>query len=112
MPKYRDIIVSPAAEWSLKDIESFKSGTIGPANAGEFVDNLLLSSLSAIAEDPTCYRFNAMLSGYGVQLRERLDPDSEYRVIYDCDDKTIEILVFVSMKQDLESALYRYLVLQ
>lgn len=53
-----------------------------------------------------------MLSGCGVQLCERLDPDSEYRVIYDCDDKTIEILVFVSMKQDLESALYRYLVLQ
>ncbi|AEF47848.1 hypothetical protein SerAS12_4755 [Serratia sp. AS12] len=112
MPKYRDIIVSPAAEWSLKDIESFKSGIIGQANAGEFVDNLLLSSLSAIAEDPTRYRFNAVLSGCGVQLRERLDPDSEYRVIYDCDDKTIEILVFVSMKQDLESALYRYLVLQ
>ncbi|MNG94108.1 hypothetical protein D3C79_531070 [compost metagenome] len=115
MPKYRDIIVSPAAEWSLKDIESFKSGTIGPANAGEFVDNLLLSSLSslsAIAEDPTRYRFNAMLSGYGIQLRERLDTDSEYRVIYDCNDQTIEILIFVSMKQDLESALYRYLVVQ
>ncbi|ANS45264.1 hypothetical protein [Serratia inhibens] len=53
-----------------------------------------------------------MLSGYGIQLRERLDTDSEYRVIYDCNDQTIEILIFVSMKQDLESALYRYLVVQ
>jgi hypothetical protein len=41
-----------------------------------------------------------------------LDPDSEYRVIYDYDGQTVEILLFISMKQDLESALYRYLLLQ
>ena len=77
-----------------------------------FVDNLLLSSLAAIADDPARYRFNAVLAGMGVRLHERLDPDSEYRVIYDYDGQTVEILLFISMKQDLESALYRYLLLQ
>ncbi|MFL4558254.1 type II toxin-antitoxin system RelE/ParE family toxin [Yersinia kristensenii] len=104
------IIISPAAEWTLKDIESFKSGTMGSVKAGEFVDNLLISSITAINEDPVRYRFNAMLSDSGVQLRERLDPDSEYRVIYDYDGQTVEILAFVSMKQDLERVLYRYLM--
>ncbi|CNI14002.1 type II toxin-antitoxin system RelE/ParE family toxin [Yersinia pekkanenii] len=104
------IIISPAAEWTLKDIESFKSGTMGPVKAGEFVDNLLISSITAISEDPIRYRFNSMLSDSGVQFRERLDPDSEYRVIYDYDGQTVEILAFVSMKQDLERVLYRYLM--
>ncbi|WP_392432462.1 type II toxin-antitoxin system RelE/ParE family toxin [Yersinia sp. HM-2024] len=104
------IIISPAAEWTLQDIESFKSATMGPVKAGEFVDNLLISSITAISEDPVCYRFNSMLSDSGVQLRERLDPDSEYRVIYDYDGQTAEILAFVSMKQDLERVLYRYLM--
>ncbi|HDM8302820.1 TPA: type II toxin-antitoxin system RelE/ParE family toxin [Yersinia enterocolitica] len=104
------IIISPAAEWTLQDIESFKSATMGPFKAGEFVDNLLISSITAISEDPVRYRFNSMLSDSGVQLRERLDPGSEYRVIYDYDGQTVETLAFVSMKQDLERFLYRYLM--
>ena len=39
-----------------------------------FVDNLLLSSLAAIADDPARYRFNAVLAGMGVRLHERLIP--------------------------------------
>ena len=35
------------------------------AAAGVFVDNLLLSSLAAIADDPARYRFNAVLAGMG-----------------------------------------------
>ncbi|WP_148877518.1 type II toxin-antitoxin system RelE/ParE family toxin [Serratia marcescens] len=112
MPQEIRFTVAPAAEWSLKDIESYKSGTIGAVAAGVFVDNLLLSSLAAIADDPARYRFNAVLAGMGVRLHERWDPDSEYRVIYDYDGQTVEILLFISMKQDLESALYRYLLLQ
>ncbi|WP_186379235.1 type II toxin-antitoxin system RelE/ParE family toxin [Yersinia massiliensis] len=104
------IIIAPAAEWTLKDIESFKSGMMGPVKAAAFVDNLLISSITAISEDPTRYRFNSILSDSGVQFRERLDPDSEYRVIYDYDGQTVEILVFISMKQDLERTLYRYLM--
>lgn len=112
MPQEIRFTVAPAAEWSLKDIESYKSGTIGAVAAGMFVDNLLLSSLAAIADDPVRYRFNAVLAGMGVRFHERLDPDSEYRVIYDYDGQTVEILLFISMMQDLESALYRYLLLQ
>lgn len=65
MPQEIRFTVAPAAEWSLKGIESYKSGTIGAVAAGVFVDNLLLSSLAAIADDPACYRFNAVLAGMG-----------------------------------------------
>lgn len=74
MPQEIRFTAAPAAEWSLKDIESYKSGTIGAAAAGVFVDNLLLSSLAAIADDPARYRFNAVLAGMGVRLHERLIP--------------------------------------
>lgn len=74
MPQEIRFTVAPAAEWSLKDIESYKSGTIGAVAAGMFVENLLLSSLAAIADDPARYRFNAVLAGMGVRLHERLIP--------------------------------------
>ncbi len=67
-------------------------------------------SAEVYSEDPVRYRFNSMLSDSGVQLCERLGPDSEYRVIYDYDEQTVEILAFVSIKQDLERFLYRYLM--
>ena len=111
MPQEIRFTVAPAAEWSLKDIESYKSGTIGAAAAGcswiICCYRLLRQSrtiLPAIASTP-CWR------AWGTVARA-IDPDSEYRVIYDYDGQTVEILLFISMKQDLESALYRYLLLQ
>ncbi|AFE61333.1 hypothetical protein Q7S_25916 (plasmid) [Rahnella aquatilis HX2] len=45
-------------------------------------------------------------------LRERLDVEGEYRVLYDFDGTNIEILLFVSMKQDFGKLLYRYNILK
>jgi hypothetical protein len=60
------------------------------------------------------YRYNAMLADKGISIRERLDPDNQYRCLYDFDEQNgvIEILLFVSTKQDLEKMLYRYLVVK
>ncbi|PEH53877.1 hypothetical protein CRM81_11460 [Yersinia kristensenii] len=49
-------------------------------------------------------------AGDSLSHYERRDPDSEYCVIYNYDGQTVEILAFVSMKQDLERVLYRYLM--
>lgn len=45
-------------------------------------------------------------------LRERLDVESEYRVLYDFDGEHIEILLFISMKQDFDKILYRFNILK
>ncbi|MBP1039026.1 type II toxin-antitoxin system RelE/ParE family toxin [Serratia fonticola] len=106
------ITVAPVAYQCLADIESYKSGTVGAQQAANVVDNLLMDSVAHIIQDPERYRFNVTLSDRGLMLRERLDVDSEYRVLYDFDGKTIEILLFVSMKQDFGTLLYRYNILK
>ncbi len=105
------VSIAPMAEWTLKDIESFKSDTHGAKLAAEFVDKLLQDSVAAILQDPIRYRYSHLLSQRGLNLRERLDPESEYRVLYDFDGKTVHILMFLSMKQDFTTTLYRYQIL-
>ncbi|MDH0357127.1 type II toxin-antitoxin system RelE/ParE family toxin [Morganella sp. GD04133] len=106
------VVVTPLAQQCLEDIESYKSGTIGQQQAASFVDNLLTESVANITEDPHRYRFNVYLSDRGLMLRERLDVEGEYRVLYDFDGANIEILLFVSMKQDFGKLLYRYNILK
>ncbi len=110
MPKTFSVIISPAAEWCLQDIESFKMDSIGAIKAAEFADNLLISNVTAIVEDPKRYRYNGMLADKGFLFRERLDAQNEYRTIYDFDDSQVQILLFISMKQDVVKTLYRYLI--
>lgn len=104
--------IAPVALQCLQDIESFKSVTVGQSQAADFVEDLLTKSLALITEDPLRFRYNSDLSDRGLMLRERLDTKSEYRVLYDFDGKTIEILLFVSMKQDFTKLLYRYNILK
>jgi len=106
------VVVAPLALQCLADIESYKSGTIGAQLAARFIDNLLLDSVACIIQDPERYRFNVYLSDRGLMLRERLDVEGEYRVLYDFDGTHIEILLFVSMKQDFSKLLYRYNILK
>lgn len=106
------VVVAPVALQCLENIESFKSWTIGAELAASFVDNLLTESVANITQESNRYRFNAYLLDRGLMLRERLDVDGEYRVLYDFDGTTIEILLFVSMKQDFGKLLYRYNILK
>jgi len=103
-----NVIIAPLAVQSLSDIESYKSGFIGAQRAMELVDFMLGDAIEAIEQDPLRYRFNFLLQNRGLLLRERLDVDNEYRVLYDFDGQSIKILMFVSMKQDFEKQLYRY----
>ncbi|ORM63942.1 hypothetical protein PRCB_18480 [Pantoea rodasii] len=103
-----NVIIAPIAVHSLSDIESYKSGFIVAHRAMELVDYLLDDAIEAISQDPVRYRFNFLLQNRGMLLRKHLDVDNEYRVIYDFDGTNIEILMFVSMKQDFEKHLYRY----
>lgn len=108
MSQKLNLVVAPTAYQCLQDIESYKSSYIGKQPAADFVDNLFDESLHKICEDPERYRYNIWLQDRGMLLRERLDVDGEYRVLYDFDGHNIEILLFVSMKQDFEKQLYRY----
>jgi len=110
-PQFK-VSIAPLAEWTLKDIESFKSTTIDAKLAAEFVDALLMDSVAAIMQDPERYRFSHLLSQRGLNLRERLDPNSDYRVLYDFDGKNVQILIFLGMKQDFVTTLYRYQIVK
>lgn len=112
MSKQYQVSIAPLAEQCLKDIESYKCGTVGAQQAASFVENLLLESVANITQDPEMYRYNVYLSDRGLMLRERLDVEGEYRVLYDFDGSTIDILLFISMKQDFGKALYRYNILK
>lgn len=112
MSKQYSIEVAPMAKQCLDEIESYRSGTIGAQGAAELVDKLLMDSVENIMEDPERYRFNAHLSDKGLMLRERLDVQSGYRVLYDFNGKHIAILLVVSMKQDFERMLYRFNILK
>lgn len=112
MSEQYQVVIAPLAEQCLKDIESYKSGTVGAQQAAAFVDNLLIESVENISQDPKRYRFNAYLSERGLLLRERLDVEGDYRVLYDLQDNAIQILLFVSMKQDFGKLLYRYNILK
>ncbi|WP_447840820.1 hypothetical protein [Enterobacter bugandensis] len=63
-------------------------------------------------QDSERYRYNVHLSDRGLMLRERLDVEGEYRVLYDFVGSTIEILLFISMKQDFSKTLCRYNILK
>lgn len=109
-----NVTIAEAALWSLQDAESFKSNYTDSVQAASWADDSLASSVKAISQDPARYRYNAMLADKGISIRERLDPDNQYRCLYDFDEQNgvIEILLFVSTKQDLEKMLYRYLVVK
>ena len=109
--KYQ-VLISPLAEQCLKDIESYKSGTVGAQQAATIVDNLLMESVAKIVQDPERYRYNVYLADRGLLLRERLDVDGEYRVLYDFDGSAVHILLVISMKQDFGKMLYRYNIMK
>lgn len=109
--KYQ-VLISPLAEQCLKDIESYKSGTVGAQQAATMVDNLLMESVSKIVQNPERYRYNVYLADRGLLLRERPDVDGEYRVLYDFDGSAVHILLVISMRQDFGKLLYRYNILK
>lgn len=115
MKKPLDILFSETAIWSLKDAESFKLNyTQNSQEAALFIDDLFNSTVTAISQDPTRYRYNAMLADKGILIRERIDIDSQFRCLYEFNQQnnTVNILLFISTKQDLKSTLYRYLILK
>ncbi|MDO7832308.1 type II toxin-antitoxin system RelE/ParE family toxin [Providencia sp. CRE-138-0111] len=82
--------------------------------AAAFVDELLLSSVKAISEDPKPYRPNQMLADNGLLIREWIDITNQYRCLYEFDKQTnnVVILLFISTAQDLEKTLYRHYILK
>lgn len=106
------IDVTEVALWSLQDIESFNMTIFGAEQSADFVDDLLNESVAAIAEDPSRYKFSARLADKGVRLRERISPDGKYITLYDFDGEAVEILLFMSTRQDLESLLHRYMIVK
>ncbi|MGR7122249.1 type II toxin-antitoxin system RelE/ParE family toxin [Klebsiella aerogenes] len=85
MSKQYSINVAPTVYQCLQGIESYKSGTIVPQGAAELVDRLVMDSIANIMEGRERYRFNSHLFERGLMLRERLDAESEYRILYDFD---------------------------
>lgn len=52
MSKQYQVSIAPLAEQCLRDIESYKCGTVGAHQAASFVDNLLMESVAHIMQDP------------------------------------------------------------
>lgn len=106
------ITISESALLSIQEAESFKLQKTTPAEAYEWADSLFRTSIEAISQDPARYRCNTMLADKGLNIRERIDVDSQYRCLYDFNRESgdVEILLFISTKQDLEKMLYRYMI--
>jgi hypothetical protein len=73
----------------------------------------LASSIKAISQDPDRYRYNAMLADKGISIRERLDPDNQYRCLYDFDEQNgvIEILLLLALSKILRKCFTDILLL-
>lgn len=115
LKKTVNIRVSETALWSLKDAESFKLSCINNSEtAAVFIDQLFDSAIDAISQDPTRYRYNAMLADKGIAIHERIDVNSQFRCLYEFNEEnnTVDILLFISTKQDIEGMLYRCLILK
>ncbi len=108
------VVVTESALWSLQDAESFKSSLVGRDVAAKWADGLLLSTEEVLSEDPERYRYCAQLSDRAVAIRERFDPDSGFRCLYDLDMERREVylLLFISERQDFEKMLNRYHVVR
>jgi hypothetical protein len=88
LPSFSRLI--PYQEWCCGTLRPDRSRT--PARRGR----------------PTRYRINATLADKGVRIREWLGVKNEYRCFYDHNNHDeISILLYASMKEDFEPALYR-----
>lgn len=105
-----EVLLTETAFQCLADIESFKTATVGSEAAGQFVDHLLLETITKLQQDAKRYRYNSTLAEYGLALRERLDKN-EYRTLYEITDNTVNVLLILHTRQDLAVALWRHMLL-
>ncbi len=93
------------------DIESFKVNVLGADAAANFVEQLLVDAVAAIETEPLLYRFSSELADYGLRVHERIDRHG-YRTLYEVHGTVARILLVLHTKQDIESALYRHLIIR
>ena len=98
------------AENCLQEIESFAIEHFPENEVSEFVDGLVIRNYEAICENPTLYRYNKTLLDFGIKFRERID--NGYRCLYEIENDTVFVMLFLRTKQDLISALYRHQVIR
>lgn len=108
----RSITLAETVATSLQNLAFFKAQVMGNNEAAKLIDGLLLRSVSAISLDPARDWFNGILADKGIRIREWPGTDNEYRCFYDDGDpRRVVILLYASMKEDFESALYRHNVI-
>lgn len=108
----RSITLAETAATSLQDLAFFKALFMGNNEAAKLIDDLLLRSVSAIYLDPARDWFNGILADKGIRIREWPGTDNEHRCFYDDGDPCrVVMLLYASMKEDFEPALYRHNVI-
>lgn len=100
-----------AAEMCLSDIESLKITTLGAEAAAHFVDALLDDIVEHLENDPLRYRQNIQLAELGFDAREFLEPNG-YRTLYGVKEQVIDVWLVLHTRQDVEKALWRYMMFQ
>jgi len=96
----------------LAEIEAF--GIIkghSPEEAGNFVDDLLIRSTTAISQNPRMFHYSPRLVDFGLKMRERLDETSHW-CLYEVAGDTVFIMLYVHTRQDLVRALYRHHIIR
>ena len=93
------------------DIESFKVNVLGSDAAANFVEQLFVEAVSTIEKDPLLYRISAELADYGLRVHERIDRHG-YRTLYEVDGSVARLLLILHTKQDIQSALYRHMIIR
>ncbi|MBK5074710.1 type II toxin-antitoxin system RelE/ParE family toxin [Budviciaceae bacterium CWB-B4] len=105
------LFIAETAYRSLEVIEDYQTALHGVAEAQKVADNLLSLSAKEIAESPLRYGYNHMATDKGLRLRQWYDKEQKHRVLYEItENNEVYVLLYVSVKQDLEQLLYQLLI--
>jgi toxin ParE1/3/4 len=102
------VITQTAIDCAL-DIEDFNAPIIGRDEAQALAYSLIDDAEAHLSENPLRFRACAEIADYGLDVRERIDSRG-YRTLFSVTEGTVEVLLILHQRQDIQGALYRHLV--
>lgn len=105
---YQVKITQTAIDCAL-DIEDFNTPRIGRDEAQALAFSLIDDAEVHLSESPQRFRVCAEMADYGLEVRERIDGRG-YRTLFLVTEGTVEVLLILHQRQDIQGALFRHLV--
>lgn len=104
------VLLTKTAIDCILDIKNHSQSKYSDNVVSEFIDTMVNNIITDINLYPTRFPFNVQLLDFGLKCREKYFED--YRCLYEIKNNTAYILLILHTKQDIESALYRHIILR